>query len=75
MEIFVAKSLPFGDILEAAGQLSFEDQQELVTILRRRLIQAGRQRIAAEVREANQELSASMLRPSVPEELMHEILK
>jgi hypothetical protein len=75
VEFFMNQALPFGDVLEAADRLSLEDQQELMLILRQRLIQASRQRLATEVREANQEFAAGRCRPSTPEELMREILK
>ena len=48
----MTRAMPFGEVLEAADQLSPEDQQVLIAILHRRLTQAGRQRIVAEVQEA-----------------------
>jgi len=69
------QAMPFGDVLEAADQLSPEEQQELIAILHRRLAQAGRQRLVAEVQEARQEFAAGNCRAVTPEELMREILK
>lgn len=67
--------MPFGEVLEAADQLSPEEQQELIAILNRRLAQAGRQRLAAEVQEARQEFVAGQCRAATPDEIMREILK
>ena len=69
------QALPFGDVLEAADQLSPEDQQALIAILHRRLAQAGRQRLATEIQEARQEFAAGLCRPTTPDELMREILR
>ena len=67
--------LPFGEVLEAAEHLSFGEQEELIAILHRRLAQAARQRLVAEVQEAREEFEAGLCSPATPEELMREILK
>ena len=67
--------MPFGEVLEAADQLSLDEQQELVAILGRRLAQAGRQRLAAEVQEARQEFAEGRCVPATPAEIMREILE
>ena len=67
--------LPFGEVLEAADHLSQDEQEELIAILRRRLVQAARQRLAAEVQEARQEFAEGRCLPATPDELMREILK
>jgi hypothetical protein len=66
--------MPFGEVLEAADQLSPEEQQALIAILHRRLAQAGRQQLGAEIQEARQEFAAGRCRPVTPDELMREIL-
>jgi hypothetical protein len=70
----MSRIMPFGEVLEAADQLSQEDQQALIAILHRRLAQAGRQRLAAEVQAARQEFPEGGCRPANPDELMREIL-
>jgi hypothetical protein len=65
----------FAEVLEAADQLSQEEQEELIAILQRRLAQAARQRLAAAVREASQEFAEGRCTPTTPDELMREILK
>ena len=68
-------SMPFGEVLEAANQLTPEDQQALIAILHRRLTQMGRQQLVAEVQEARKEFDSGQCRPATPDELMREILK
>jgi hypothetical protein len=67
--------LPFGEVLEAADHLSQEEQEELIAILHRRLAQATRQRLAAEVQEARKEFAEGSCSPVIPEEIMREISK
>jgi len=67
--------LPFGEVLEAADHLSHDEQEELISILHRRLAQAARQRLVAEVQEARQEFAEGHCSPTTPDELMREILK
>jgi hypothetical protein len=67
--------LPFGEVLEAAGHLSQDEQEELIAILHRRLAQAARQRLAAEILEAREEFSGGRCSPATPDELMREIMK
>jgi len=71
----MTQTLPFGEVLEAANHLSHDEQEELIAILHRRLVQAARQRVAADVKEARQEFAAGHCLPASPDELMREILK
>lgn len=71
----MSHALPFGEVLEAADHLSHEEQAELVGILHRRLVQASRQRLVAEVQEARQEFTEGRCLPTPPGELMREIMK
>jgi hypothetical protein len=71
----MAHILQFGEVLEAADQLSHDEQEELISILHRRLAQASRQRLIAEVKEARQEFAEGRCSPATPDELMREILK
>lgn len=65
---------PFAEVLDAVDQLSAEGQETLVEIVHRRLAARGRQRLVAEVREANEEFAQGGCRPSTVDELMNEIL-
>ena len=68
-------TMPFGEVIEAADQLSPDEQQSLIDIVHRRLVQAGRQRLVHDVREARQEFAKGRCMPVTPDELMREILK
>jgi hypothetical protein len=74
-DFVMTRVLPFGEVLEAADQLSQDEQEELIAILHRRLAQAARQRLAAEVQEARQEFAQGRCLPATPQEMMREILK
>jgi hypothetical protein len=67
--------LPFCEVLEAADHLSQDEQEELISILHRRLAYAARQRLATEVQEARREYAEGRCSPATPDELMREILK
>lgn len=71
----MAQALPFGEVLEAADHLSHEEQEELIGILHRRLAQASRQRLVAEIHESRQEFAEGRCLPTTPADLMREILK
>jgi hypothetical protein len=68
-------ALPFGEVLEAADHLSQEEQEELIAILQRRLAEAARQRLVAEVQEARQDFAQGRCTPTTPADLMRGILK
>jgi hypothetical protein len=67
--------MPFNEVVDAADRLSPEEQEQLVQILQRRLSQAGRQRVVADVAASRQEFSAGRCTTATPDELMSEILK
>lgn len=69
----ITHGMPFGEVLEAADQLSAEEQQALIAILHRRLAETGRRQLAAEVQEARREFAEGRCKPATPEELMREI--
>lgn len=70
----MAQSMPFGEVVEAADQLSADEQEELLSILRRRLAEQGRKRVAAEAGKARQEFDSGACQPAAVDELMREIL-
>jgi hypothetical protein len=69
------QDLTLSDVLDAADLLSIDEQAELISILRRRLVDAARQQLFADVREARQEFTEGRCIPTAPSEIMHEILK
>ena len=66
----MTRVLPFGEVLEAADHLSHDEQEQLIAILHRRLAQAARQRLVAEVQEARQEFAEGRCSPATPGDLM-----
>ena len=66
--------LAFGEVLEAADQLSLEEQETLADILQRRVIERRRQELAADVRSARREYAAGSCEAVTADELMAEIL-
>ena len=67
-------TMTFGDILEAADQLSVDDQESLLDILHRRLIERRREGIARDIEEAHEALKAGKCRPATPDEIFNEII-
>jgi hypothetical protein len=66
--------LAFGEVLDAADQLSLEEQETLTDILKRRIIRRRRQELAAEVHSARQEYETGSCKAVAPDELMAEII-
>lgn len=74
MSIPTNNSAPFGDILDAVGQLPPEDQLALVDIVKRRLAECERKRVVADVQEARREYSEGNCRPVTIDQLKDEIM-
>jgi hypothetical protein len=68
-------ALSFGEVLEAADRLSSEEQEELIAILRRRLAEAGRMRLVAQVKEARREFAEGRCLPATSAEIMRAALE
>ncbi len=68
----MSPALQFGQVLEAADHLSKDEKEELIAVLRRRLADERRKRVA-EVQESRQEWAAGACRPVSVDELMGEI--
>jgi hypothetical protein len=71
----MSQAMMFGEVLEAADRLSPDEQKELAAILNRRLAQAARQRVAAEITEARQEFAEGRCTAATPDEIMREIMQ
>jgi hypothetical protein len=63
----------FDEILDAVERLPVDDREELVDVIRRRLAESGRKRIAADAPEARAEHAARKTRPVSVDQLMREI--
>lgn len=48
-------AIPFGDVVEAVDHLTLEEQEELVEIVRKRMIAQRRGEILLDIQEAEQE--------------------
>ena len=71
--LYLAVVKTFGQILESAEELSIEDQETLVSILRRWLADERRAELIQAVREARQEYKAGRCRPASPAEITKKI--
>ena len=69
----MAKAPLFEEVLEDIETLSLEDQEILIEILHRRIVERRREELAQDVQQARQEFQAGQCRPVTPEELMNEI--
>jgi hypothetical protein len=67
-------AVPFREVLEAIGALPLDEQEELMGVVRRRIVEQRRQELASDVAEAEAELTAGGCEARTPDELMREIL-
>lgn len=63
----------FGEVLEAVGKLSPDEQQSLLVIVQRRLAEQGRKTLAQDIREAREEFAQGRCDPTTAEDLIQEI--
>ncbi len=64
---------PFGRVLDEADQLTLDEQETLVEILRHRVAESRRQQIVEDVRTAREEFQRGDCRPVTALELMNEL--
>ena len=64
----------FGEVLEAVGKLSLEEQEMLLDVLNRRIIDDRREEIARDIQHAQHEFQGGCCRPVTPADFMKEIL-
>jgi len=69
----MGKTMPFGDVLEAVEKLSLEEQQALIDVMHRRLIERRREALARDMEDAGREFEAGQCQPATPAEIMKEI--
>jgi hypothetical protein len=65
--------LTFHKVLSDVGQLSIDEQETLLDIVRRRLADLHRQRVIQDVEESRREFAAGRLKPMSVEEIMDEV--
>ena len=64
----------FVDVLEAADSLSLEEQETLVDILHKRLVERHRTDLAREIQHARDEFKKGGCKSATPSEIVKEIL-
>ena len=64
----------FGDVIESVETLSLDEQEDLVSILQRRLRQHRRAELVQAVRAARKEFSAGLCQPASPDEIIRKIV-
>ncbi len=67
-------AVSFGEVLEAADNLSLEEQESLIDILYRRMAERRRRELAEGIQEARKEFQEGFCQPVTPNQLMAEIL-
>lgn len=68
------KTNTFEEVLEAADKLSLDEQETIIDILRKRMIERRRKELGTEIREAKIEFQRGLCRPATPGEVVKEIL-
>jgi|tagenome__1003787_1003787.scaffolds.fasta_scaffold18671186_1 hypothetical protein len=65
--------MTFADIVNAADQLSADEQLTLLEILRRRLAEREREQLVRDVAEARAEFASGAAQPRTAKQLMDEV--
>ena len=63
------ENMNFSAVLDAADALSVEEQEALIDVLRRRVADAHRQRLFADVQEARREFAEGKCQAFLPNQL------
>lgn len=64
----------FGDVVEAVDKLSLDEQESLLDILHKRIIENRRAQLAQDIEAARKEFRSGDFQPDDPDEIMKEIL-
>jgi hypothetical protein len=64
----------FHVVVEAADHLTQEEQEALIELLNHRLADRRRTELVADIQEGQREFESGTLRPTTPDDIMHEIL-
>jgi hypothetical protein len=62
----------FADVVDAAAQLSADEQQRLLRILRRRIADRNRAQLACDVAEARRDFVIGRAQPTTAQQIMDE---
>ena len=66
--------ITFNEVLESADKLSLDDQETLLEVLHRRIIEHRREELSKEIGDAQKEFQEGKCKPTTPSDLMKEIL-
>ena len=66
--------MSFNEILDAADQLSVDEQATLVEVLRHRITERRREELAREIQEARREFQTGQCQPRTPSDILKDIL-
>jgi len=64
----------FAEVLDAAEELSLEEQATLVDVLNRRLVDRRRDLLAEEIQQARREYAAGQCKPATPDQIFKDLL-
>ena len=70
----MSQAIPFREVLEAVETLSSDEQETLVDIVKRRLADRARQRLAADIEESKADFSQGRCQTVSVDSLMEELL-
>ena len=73
-ESAMKKVTTFEEVLEAADRLSLEEQEAVMDIIRKRVIDERRKEIVDQVHEASKEFQEGRCHEASPEQVLKEIL-
>jgi hypothetical protein len=65
--------MSFADVVDAASNLSIDEQESLMEILRQRMIEKGRERILADIEASRRDYREGRCRVATPEEIVKEL--
>lgn len=69
-----APAVKFADLVEMIDRLPLDERESLVEVVRRRIAEDGRRRIAASIRSAKREHLRGRTKVTTPDDLMREIM-
>ena len=69
------QAIPFREVLDAVENLSLDEQETLLDIVKRRLTDRVRHRLASDIEESRMEFAQNCCRAVTVESLMEELLK
>jgi hypothetical protein len=64
----------FMELLDAADKLSLDEQETLVELLQRRMVEHRRAELVKDIQDAQREFQSGGCRPATPSQLMGEVL-